>query len=53
MGAKSVKLLLLGILILLFDVVLALNSAGIGAFIIVVAVVGLLVGMVGFFTPSR
>ncbi len=47
MAPRSVRLLLLAIVLLLFDLVLALESSGLGAVVFAVAVLGLILGVVG------
>lgn len=41
------KILLFAIVLLLFDIALAMDSSGMGAPVFVIAVVGLLLGVVG------
>ena len=41
------KILLFAIVLLLFDITLAMDSSGMGAIVFVIAVVGLLLGVVG------
>ncbi|MGZ3318677.1 MAG: hypothetical protein ACXU95_15435 [Isosphaeraceae bacterium] len=43
----GVKLLLFAVVLLLFDIALAMESTGLGAAVFLVAVVGLILGFVG------